>query len=306
MSSPNPFSKPQIRWLLGVLVLIWLVTTMLLAVLIAVGGVVISAENPVLEDPILIPVVYLLLFGGGSLWLLGNYRQRGVDVRSLLGPIPAPAVWGVALALWFTVFIFSLGAFQVSYVLLSLLVPSYVEATLGQSIFLGQGETILPGLYNTLMLGLLVIAAPVLEEFLFRGALIHRWGSRWNGAAAVILSSLIFGLLHANLLGLTCFGLVMALLYLQTRSLWLVIGIHAINNAIAAILERITAWMAPEATLTLAEFQQGWWVGLLLMVVATPVLAQFIRRQWHLTAQPLPYFVNQDGENQDGNQEALR
>jgi membrane protease YdiL (CAAX protease family) len=237
------------------------------------------------------PVIYFVLFGGLGIWLLWDYRHRGVRLRSLFGPLPPGSLWRSAGGIWLSSFVFSLGAFQFTYGLLAGLAPDYVASTLEQSLFLGPEETRIPLLYNALIVFLLVVAAPVLEELLFRGALIHRWGSCWNGRAAVVVSSVLFGLLHANWLGIGMFGLVLALLYLQTRSLWLAIAVHAFNNAVAATLGLVGYWM-PLPTPSLSSFQQGWWLGLLLMAVTTPLLVRFIRRCWPLTVQPLPYFAN--------------
>ncbi len=82
------------------------------------------------------------------------------------------------------------------------------------------------------------IIAPFAEELIFRGlffnAIRHRF-SLWVGAFA---SGLIFAVLHGSLLYLPVFwvlGIVLALAYYKSRSLWLVIVAHATNNLIATL-----------------------------------------------------------------------
>jgi len=287
-SHPQPFHRPKFRHLLAIFVLLWL----------SLVGLILfdQARNGAswLTDPITGPIFYMLLFGSGSLWVFREYRQQGIDVRSLLGGHPAITQWRPALGLWATLFVFSLGTFQVSFTLFSFLFPQHVERVLRESIFLGTSQTAFPWLYNLLTLCVLVVAAPILEEFLFRGFLLHRWGTRWNPTIAVLLSSLLFGILHSNILGLSVFGLVMSLLYLRTGSLGLVILIHSVNNACAALLEVVTRLVGGDLSPSLDAFRSNVWLGCLLVAVSTPFLVKFVRSNWQVTRARLPYFVHRD------------
>ncbi|MGD1907198.1 MAG: lysostaphin resistance A-like protein [Leptolyngbyaceae cyanobacterium] len=286
-SQPTPFHLPQIRWLVLVMALLSIGSGVAVGILDGVSVLPIPVE-----DPVWIPVFYLIMFGGCVAWYVKRYQPRGFQVRSLMGPSPSPWPWKAMVGIWFTMFLFSLGAFQVSYGALSWVAPDLVESTLNQSLFLGGEGTAFPLLYNVLMVILLVVAAPTLEEFIFRGVLLHRWATRWGLPSAVVGTSLIFGIFHANWVGLSMFGLVMALLYLRSRSLGLVMGVHALNNGIAAGLEVAYSWVPDQGPVSLADFQSGWWIGLLMMGVSAPFLWLFIRRNWQFTQQPLPYSVN--------------
>ena len=289
MSKPQPFEQPQIRWLVAVMVLLSVGSGVVAGLLDEVGFL----PAPI-EDPVWIPIFYLIMFGGGLAWYLQQYGRQGFQVKALMGPSPSPWPWKAMVGIWFMMFLFSLGSFQVSYGALSLVAPEQVENILNQSLFQGAGgTTAFPLLHNVLMLLLLVVAAPILEEFLFRGVLLHRWSTRWGLPGAVVGSSLIFGIFHANWIGLSMFGLVLALLYLRSRSLGLVMGIHALNNGIAAGLEVAYSWVPDQEAVSLADFQAGWWMGLLLMAVSGPFLWRFTRRNWQFTRQPLPYAVNE-------------
>ncbi|NER81046.1 MAG: CPBP family intramembrane metalloprotease [Leptolyngbya sp. SIO1D8] len=291
METPSPalFTRPKFRQLLAILVLLWLGI-----VVIAVLSESIAWLSLDFTAPITAPIIYLVLFGGSSLWLVGQYRRQGINLKSLIGVLPNPLPWRAVVGLWITLFIFSMGSFQVSYTALSFVWPKYVETTLQQSIFLGAEEVSAPWIYNTLFMGVLVIGAPVLEEFLFRGFLLHRWGTRWNLSVAVILSSILFGFLHSNAIGLSAFGLVMALLYLRSRSLGLVIGVHSLNNAIAAGLEIVTRLSGGELTPSLEAFRAHWWIGGGMLLLSTPFLVKFIQQNWCFTQAALPYFIQRD------------
>ncbi len=79
----------------------------------------------------------------------------------------------------------------------------------------------------------------IFEEFAFRGVILgslRKYG-KWF---ALIVSSVIFGLMHMNatsILFATLAGLVMGYVYLLTDNIWVGAGIHFMNNAIAVILD---------------------------------------------------------------------
>lgn len=90
--------------------------------------------------------------------------------------------------------------------------------------------------YNLLNLLSAVLLAPVVEELVFRGIFLHRLTVKWNLRDAILISSLIFGLLHGLNLGAFVFGLVMSLLYLESGSLRLTIACHSLHNALIMLL----------------------------------------------------------------------
>ena len=78
------------------------------------------------------------------------------------------------------------------------------------------------------------VAAPVLEEMLFRGVILRAFLQRYPRGIAIAHSAGVFGLAHMNLyqfvVGLTL-GLVTGWLYERTRSLWPCIALHAAYNS---------------------------------------------------------------------------
>ncbi|MBU3137805.1 CPBP family intramembrane metalloprotease [Clostridium gasigenes] len=79
----------------------------------------------------------------------------------------------------------------------------------------------------------IVIIAPVFEEIIFRGIILNGMLKKYSPKKAIIVSSLIFGLIHGNLpQGLNAFvlGLVIATVYYYTRSLYISMFMHAANN----------------------------------------------------------------------------
>ena len=77
------------------------------------------------------------------------------------------------------------------------------------------------------------IAAPLLEEMLFRGVILRSFLQQYSRTAAILGSAALFGLAHLNVYQLaTAFalGIVAGWLYERTRSLWPCILLHATYN----------------------------------------------------------------------------
>ena len=83
-----------------------------------------------------------------------------------------------------------------------------------------------------------VVCAPVLEEILFRGLIFESCRERFGSGAAVLVSALLFGLVHGvpvQIINAFVVGLIFGYIYLRTGSLLSVILLHVVNNGIAYI-----------------------------------------------------------------------
>jgi membrane protease YdiL (CAAX protease family) len=90
--------------------------------------------------------------------------------------------------------------------------------------------------YPALLLGFGCIAAPVLEEFFFRGILLKGLLRNYRPAVAIGQSALLFGLMHmspAQSIATALMGVLSGWLYYRTGSLRLCIGLHMLNNLLA-------------------------------------------------------------------------
>ncbi len=89
-----------------------------------------------------------------------------------------------------------------------------------------------------LLVLIVVIGAPVVEELFFRGLLQRSAVRRWSPAVAVALSSVVFGVTHFEVLqlpALIAFGLVLALLAQRTGRLGPSIMAHLAFNAVTVV-----------------------------------------------------------------------
>ena len=90
-------------------------------------------------------------------------------------------------------------------------------------------------LFNTFTFISVVILAPIFEELIFRGMILNTL-TKYNKMFAIIVTSLLFGLLHLNITqAIPAFfmSLVLCYMYVQTDSILVTILAHAGNNLLA-------------------------------------------------------------------------
>tara|TARA_B100000953_G_scaffold18144_1_gene15506 strand:- start:161 stop:943 length:783 start_codon:yes stop_codon:yes gene_type:complete len=111
-----------------------------------------------------------------------------------------------------------------------------------------------------LMFIALVIAAPILEELIFRGIMLDGLLRIYSPTKAVIVSSLLFGLIHLNpaqFVGGALVGGFMGWVYVHTRSVLATILIHAAFN-LTAFTESYFIDVEEAIDISYAEVLGGW------------------------------------------------
>lgn len=189
--TPSVSSKPIIRWGLGDVLIglaIWLVGGVIGSiVLIATGDV---ADTSITELSLGALTISLVCGWPGFLgWpIVATYWKGqkslrldfGLDIRpidfawGLLGGVVALVLSAFGGILW------ALLSHDPS--------PSNTE-------FLPTKPSVLTAI---VIFFLVAICTPIVEELFFRGLFLRSVGRRWNLTAAVIISSLVFGLFHAQ------------------------------------------------------------------------------------------------------------
>lgn len=132
---------------------------------------------------------------------------------------------------------------------------------------------------NAMTILLLVVLAPTVEEFIFRGFLLNRWIAKFGVWPGILLSSLLFSILHVDLFGTLIFSLVQCFIVLRTQSLFGPMLVHFSNNflVLAWILSE-GLWYGHELEATLVDFQTLWWITIPCAVVAVPWMWFFFYR----------------------------
>lgn len=133
------------------------------------------------------------------------------------------------------------------------------------------------------------IAAPLVEELVFRGLMQRAWARSYGLRKAIVFVALLFTLLHFGghyYVSTFVFSVVLSLLYVRFRSLWVNVGVHALFNILAFVMEFEVGFHWERPVTQLAEI--GFWLPeLAMLLVSLPLLAVFVRRNWRRLDLPL-------------------
>ena len=206
--------------------------TALIATLIVVGIVAAATGAASDEENTTFTVVATFLQGLifiGTAVLFASFTRR-----------PRPEHFGLRRTrFWPAVGWAALGmaSFYLAVIVYTAVVQPDAEQTVAQDLGADQGT------FGMIAAGFMVICvAPFAEEFFFRGFFYRALRSRWSVLMAAGIDGLLFGVIHYDFSGadallilppLAALGFVFCLVYERTRSIYPVIALHALNNAIA-------------------------------------------------------------------------
>lgn len=264
------FDKLKVRYVLALL-LVLLVFRILLAFFLQ--GSAFSAWGPLIGALLDLGLFAIIV------WLLFAFN---ISLRTLIGKIPRGLKWGEFAGLFVLLFFFSLG-----YGYLQLyLFPGFVsEVELWYEF--GSPLAIIGTFLST------VLIAPVFEELVFRGIIFQRWAYRWNVRVAIVLSSLVFALLHFSF-STFIVGIVLSLIYIRTRTLLIPIIMHALNNLLStSIIIYSLIFFGKEKTFEVSQFTAAeLYLAVGVVVLTLPLLVYYIYKNWPTKTTRLPYSVN--------------
>jgi uncharacterized protein len=286
--SSNPFMEIKVRSLILRFILIIFILIFGLAAIQIITGTT-QSENRELSGML----IYIFMFTSLSIWQLIELKRHHIKLSDVVGRLPSKQKWLPLVGLVILLLFFSAGAYLLSLYLISLISPSFVEILLSNA---GKGSLPhkdSPFFDSFIAAFALAIVAPITEEFLFRGIIFQRWASKWGIRTSLLLSSLLFGVGHANILGATVVGLVLGILYIKTRSLLVPIACHALNNSIVVFIGLLsTASSSPRATYGVPQLQSNWWTGVVILALTLPILLRFIIKNFPRKDTAIPYCLN--------------
>ena len=183
----------------------------------------------------------VLMFGIPLLYITGKYNLRlhhiGFRWPPLRSDIKKGIVFGLGMMVVSAAFQLALG-----FILQLTIGPERTEdlkeltSKLTAEGFLKDNPG--PAVFFTLLI-VAGVLAPFAEELFFRGFLYNSAKHRLGVIPGIILSSLIFAIIHIGplaVVGIIPMGILLALAYEKTGSLWVPIMMHATNNILAVTL----------------------------------------------------------------------
>ncbi|HBM81691.1 MAG TPA: hypothetical protein DD426_12810, partial [Clostridiaceae bacterium] len=106
------------------------------------------------------------------------------------------------------------------------------------------GEIYISGFGDCLSILAIVVIAPIFEETLFRGVILRGLLKNYGVLKALIVTSVLFGILHFNIAQLitaSILGLMLGFIFIKTGSLILCILFHALNNGLSIIIYELSS-----------------------------------------------------------------
>lgn len=203
-----------------------------------------------------------------------------INWRLVLTPIDPKEYPGAVKLTAFTM-VFSVAAAYALFLPLSYIWPDFVRYWyIDLPPFIYSSEGVYPALPNLLSFLSLVVFAPLIEEFTFRGILLHRWTLKFGMNRAIVYSSLLFAIVHPDPIGAFAFGVAMSALYLRSQTLWLPILCHALNNFIVWLIEAGFFYVqGPDYAYTLEDFQSEWYLGMACALLSIIWIYAFLKRK---------------------------
>ncbi len=226
------------------------------------------------DSMLMIALSYGLLGVFPFLWFLYQFKkQKGgslnvIHTKNVIQHIPT------ILMLMVTLIAFSLGASWLTNYTLSFVIPDYVDKILQEDV---------PFPSNNIQFILLAInicvVGPIAEEFIFRGLLLKRLGAKLNIVASIVITNLIFGIFHADIMGSFVFGFMMSLLYLKSENLLLPITLHLLNNTVILVLSIYFPNSPDFINLTnIADLHNKMIPNIILLFTSISVITIYIKR----------------------------
>lgn len=147
-------------------------------------------------------------------------------------------------------------------------------------------ENLLPVEFGIVMGGV-GLAAPICEEYFFRGVLLRGMlSARIRSGVAILASAFVFAIFHLNplaFLGVFALGVLFGFLYVRTGSIWPGIIAHATHNLVSPLIAFGLAPQAEAAGAT-APTSPGW---PLLVVIGLCVVGLWRTLQWFHQRAPM-------------------
>lgn len=217
----------------------------------------------------------LVFFVFPLLWLFYKMKKHNAVFTSFFDK-PSSIPWQLILIATAMGMIFSFGISFIQFYILAQLIPNFLVDLLSDGNAIDMSTTF------TKILSVIsaCIFAPIMEEVIFRGFFLNRMAYKWGVKRAIIVSSLIFGFGHVDVIGAFLFGVVMCLLYIKTKSLWTNIIVHALNNIVVSIIQFTDGSAQEPVKIADLQAQSNLWVGLAIIIISLLWLVPFIRRNW--------------------------
>ena len=244
-------------------------------------------------------IFHIIIFSSICGLIVYRLKYCQINIKSILGDFNLKNIpWIILLIVFYGEQSISNGINYLEYYFANLISPELLQSTvntLNKGADYSSANFVSQVWQYFLLMIVLVIVAPVTEEFIFRGVFLHRWAVKWGAFWSIILSSLLFGAIHADIFWFSraVGSIFIALLYIKTRTLLVPIILHALNNGLVFV-NLLFHHFDPNTVQELNVTNQYLWYGLVNILLGIPILIYFLK--FPKDALEFPYFLNQKPE----------
>jgi uncharacterized protein len=285
------FSKFKTRYILLDIIFVIIAVSILLAILSVITGLKVdeASKNKILNLTVSIVIIIAL-----SLRIFQRLKKNGIRSKYLIGNTPPQNFpWMMLLIIFYGIETLQRGLVQITTFSANLVVPDFVKSEIIKNSLTSAYHTesiALKILFYALVFISMVVLAPLTEEFLFRGIFLHRFSTKWGIATGITLSSIMFGLAHANIysIAIGISFIFVALTYIKFPSMLVTISYHAMHNTICFVSSIVTEIVGVQDSTEITL--KSLWFGLLNISFALPILFYFLKLP--NSVESLPYNIN--------------
>ncbi|AWI05417.1 CPBP family intramembrane glutamic endopeptidase [Clostridium drakei] len=245
---------------------------------------IISELSFVKSTGILDENLFLLLCNLGVLvWFMLKLRKVSYDVKNEINGLKTDLnIKDTMFSIIINITV-SIGFVIIVVCALKSISPSFINGLLEE---LNKNDS--NSLYSIIINGITAsFIAPIVEELIFRGVILNRLKIKMGIKKAVIISSILFGMIHYELgiLSAIVFGICMSLIYLKTKNIFVTIAIHIINNFMIFVVQIIYFLIDSNVSnenVALSSFNSLWFIaGIGCFVLGIVMSTYFIKVNWN-------------------------
>lgn len=264
----NPFNKIKSRYLFIFLVINLLIYFIFVEI------------YPILQEKLIEKMLITLVFYGTLYFYVTINLKRNKNYLKCLFLNTSNNIKFIDLTILTLILLaFSYGVIILEFYSLNFISPDLVIDLLKDETFLDSTKINNSYIYNSFSFIALIIIAPIVEEIVYRGFLINRFFIKWGIKKAVIISSLIFGICHADIIGSFIFGLFMSIVYLKTKNLWFSIYCHSLNNLVTGIITFLDFFYSENIEQNSSNFtKEDIFFSLALLSLSLPFIIKYLKK----------------------------
>ena len=251
---------------------LWYIFTIFIVIMVASIKVILTNDKDLLNNDNLLSLISTSLFIIVLLYKFGvNKNKLRLIIKDYLRKINLKEICSVVA----TQLCLSMGISLLLIGLVYFLFPDILNKLLSQSSISEVSS------YGSLLISMLitVVGAPLMEELFFRAVIFKRISRKFNIYVGMILSSLIFGLLHIDLaiIGAFIFGIACCILYIKYKNILIPMTVHFFNNLLAFLPQLNINSQTDSSPMNSVDAKYSIIFGLILFLIGMFFFIKFIK-----------------------------